>query len=423
MLSNPIVQTVLLFFGAYSLMTVLHRKEPFGLILTALAGAVVVVIWMLRYNRAAAHSAYQNPLIKPVIDLVCSLTKEQPPVDAVDDAAAAPPTQAAAVAAPAGPQRPRQPVSARGAYTPQSTSAAAAPAQQGAQTAAATAPEKEKTPLLLLTESDFKLSIFQLEQQLFGMNQQIESTMAQLQRNLRIRERGSPSVHMPPIGMFLFLGRQGLGKKTLAVEIGRRLYSGRSVAIIDLAESGATLEPMILAAKSNPYQTFVIENVDQASRRTQDELLAIVAGQSLTDSQSGARISFRHACLFLLIHKEPAGIEEPVVSSSAGGFTMAIERVAETSLDQLLAQGLHGVIPFRLPEKNDQAEAIASIMEAECKKYSLTLGSVSPQILAREVQEVSSVGSFKTVPMRVSRVLGRAIHNAIESHSTEVNVE
>lgn len=416
MLQNPIVQTVLLFFGAYSILTILHRREPFGAILVLLAAIVVVVLWMLRYNRPALHGAYQNPVFKPFIDLVCSMVKEQPPVDAVDDAVASP-MAAAPAAADSTPARPRAPVSAR-SY---SAGSAGAPASTAAAQPAGTA--AQQTPLLLLADGDFKMAVYQLKQRLVGMDAQIEQTIQQMQRNLKMREKGSSAVYLPPVGMFLFLGKQGLGKRSLAVEIGRRLYSGKSVAVLDLAEAGASMEQLLAAAKANPHQTFVIENVDQASRRAQDDLLAIVAGQPLVDSQSGARISFRNACIFLLIHKDASSMPNIVTSGGAGGFTVAAERVAgETSLDSLLAQGLHGVIPFQLPEKTLQAEAVAMIMEAECKKYDLSLGSVSPAILAREVQEVSALGSFRGVPVRVSRILSRAIHEAIESQQTVVNV-
>jgi hypothetical protein len=411
MFQNPLVQTVLLFLGSYSIMTILKKRDPFGTVLTVIAGVVALIIWMLRYNRATLHNLYQNPVFKPVIDLVCQLTKEQPPIDA-GSAPAMKPVMAQQAAAPQGPARPRAPVSAR-SYQP---GAAGSPAPTSA------APQTPSTPLQLLTEVDFRLASQQIQQRLFGMNRIIDMVMLQAQRNVKMREKSAVTTALPPLGLFLFVGRQGLGKKTLGLEIGRRLYRGDSVASLDVGQPDATLEPIIASAATNPYQTFVIENIDRASPRVQTELLTIVAGQPLSTS-SGARVSFRHCVFFLLIHRDPRGMEEAVISSERGGFTVAAERLAsDTSLDNMLAQGLHGVIPFRLPDVTAQAEAVALIMENECRKYQLALGSISPAILAREVQEVSTAGSFTAAPIRVSRILSRAIHDAMDRQQTEVNV-
>src|SRR5690348_15602119 len=79
MLQNPLIQTVILFLGSYTVMTVLKKYGSVGKIVTIVAGVFAVIIWMLRYNRAQIAGLYRNPVLKHVIDLVCSLTKEPPP--------------------------------------------------------------------------------------------------------------------------------------------------------------------------------------------------------------------------------------------------------------------------------------------------------------------------------------------------------
>jgi hypothetical protein len=412
MFQNPLVQTILLFFGAFSVMTILKKRDPFGTVLTVLAGLFAVIIWMLHYNRRALHNYYQNPVFKPVIDLICQMTGEKPPVDG-SDLVAAPVAAIQPVAASGGPARPRAPVSARN-YQPGAAGTPPPPA-------GGASPNQESTPLMLITEGDFTIAGHQLNQRFFGIRPAIDQTLLQIRRNLKMREKSSSSVALPPLGLFLFTGRQGLGKRTLATEIGRRLYRGDSVGALDLAQPEASMEPIIAEAKANPYQTFVLENIDKASSRIQTDLLTVVAGQPLSDSK-GDRVSFRHCCFILVMHKEAPEDQQPVISSQRGGFTVAAERLAgDTSLDRMLAQGLHGVIPFHLPELSAQAEAVALMMDNECRKFQLTLGSVSPEMIAREVQEISSKGSFASAPMRVSRVMSRAIHEAIERQQTVVN--
>lgn len=422
MAANPIVQTVMLFLGAYTVSTMLKRYDPLGLIITLFAGVTAVTIWMCRYERAQLAQAYRHAALKPLIDLVCTIAQEQPPVDGVDDqvpllSSAA--GSSAAVATPVGPSttapaRPRQVISARGYSHNQS-----GPAPQ----AATAAKPSDASPLLLVTDSDVRLASHEIKQRLAGLDDHIEQTLRQLERNLRIRENGLPATLLPPVGMFLFMGRHGLGKRTLAVEIGRRLYRGGPVGTLDLQQPDITLESVMMAARTNPFQTFVLENVDLAPRRVQDELLTIVAGQGLVDPAHGTRVGFRHCCLFLLVHKDADQMPAPVMSIGNAGFTVAVEHTTgETAIDVMLAQAVHGFVPFHLPDRQKQAQAVASLMDLECRKYQLELVHVKPSILAREVQEVSAIGSFRTMPARVSRVLSGPIHEAIRSKRTTVTV-
>jgi hypothetical protein len=252
----------------------------------------------------------------------------------------------------------------------------------------------------------------------------IDGTLRQVQSSVRMRERSQPTAAMPPLGMNLYMGRQGLGKKSLAIEIGRALYGGDAVGVLDLSERGASLSAVEAATRGNPYQTFIIENADGAPHQAQTDLLTAFTGQPLLDGASGTPVSFRNCFFFLLVHKEADSFPKPVASTAGTGFTVVVNHLAgATELDQMLALALHGVYPFRLPEPVEQASVIAHLMEYECNKYNLSLGRVDPRVLAREVEEVGKLGSFRASPARVSRILSNSISKALARQSTTVAVE
>lgn len=414
MLQNPLIQTIMLFIGSYTVMSVLKKHEPFGTVVTVIAGLFTVIIWMLRYNRQQLSALYTNPAAKPVIDIVCKMTKEQPPVDGSLSAVASSRTPGGTSATAAVPARPRAPVSAK-SYQ-QDAPAASGEASAGNGTQQAT------TPLLLQSPVDFSAAAHRLKEIIRGNDATIDAVMRQISQNLTLRKRGLSGANLPPIGSFLFVGRSGLGKRSLAVEIGRMIYSGDSVGVLDLAESGASVESIIASARSNPYQTFVIENIGSANQQTQNDLLTVLSGSSLIDSSNGARVSFRNCFFFFLVHKEAESFPKQAGGGPGTGMTMLVDHVVQTAdLDHMLALGMHGIYGFEVPDEMEQAQVITLLMEQECRKYNLAIGAVDPAILVREVEEVSKLRSFRASPARISKLLSRPIHRAIAEEQETVS--
>jgi hypothetical protein len=348
-----------------------------------------------------------------VIDLVCALCKETPPVDGAATiaapAAASAPARASTAPAATGGARARQPVSAR--------------AYQDTEPSSTSRPAGENSRLLLNADSDFRAFAYRLKERMVGCDETIDQTVAQIQRNIRLRERSVARGVVPPLGMFLYIGRAGLGKKTVAVETGTALYGGGSVGVIDFGEQGTSLTALVASARANPYQTFIIENLSNAPQQVQTDLLTIFSGAPIADSSSGAAVTFRNCFFFLIVHKDADSFPKPVATSSGTGFTVVVNHLASAlEVDSMLALSLHGVCPFRLPEPMDQAKVVVRLMEDECEKYNLTLESVSTEVVAREVEEVSRLSSFKASPIRIARILSTPIGNALARQSTSVAV-
>jgi hypothetical protein len=379
MAQNPLIQTLGMFVGAYVAMNTLAKLSPLHIIVTVLAGILALIIWMARYNRTTLYALAQKPGLGPVIHAVCKVAHEQPPVDPSLD-------------------------------------------NKGSSTAAKPA-EPEKPKLLMRSDGDFASGSRQLKEMIRGHNDVIEALMSQLRRNIQLRESSSVQVSLPPIGVFVFVGKPGLGKKSLATEVGYRLYDGSSVSILDVADPGVKASLLVGEARSNPYTSFIIENFQAASREFQEELLSIVAGAPQVDYKTGSKVSFRHCFFFLLVHRDASTMERPAAKGAGGtGQTMVVESFNATmEVDKRLGWSLHGIYPFVLPKPMEQAEVVAQILQKECKKYNLSLGRVDPAILAREVQVISTHGGFEITPSRVTKIASDRIADAVASKASLVD--
>ncbi|SPE38517.1 hypothetical protein SBA6_90005 [Candidatus Sulfopaludibacter sp. SbA6] len=383
-MQNPIIQVLMLFVGAYTALNVLGKVPPLDKIATLLCGLIAVIIWMANYNRSLLYSLAQKPGLGAVINAVCKLCKEQPPVDPSMDATG-----------PADPQ---------------------APAKPG---------EPEAPKLLLHSDGDFSSATRQLKEVVKGHNDVVEVAMDQIKRNVQLRDNSSVQVSLPPIGIFVFTGKPGLGKKLLATEIGYRLYKGASVSILDVSDPAARGSLLIAEARSNPYTTFILENFHACPAATQEDLLSIVSGAPQIDPKTGSKVSFRHCFFFLLVHRDAEGMDRPSRKNAGGtGHTMVVESLGQSmSLDKRLAWSLHGVYPFVLPPPMQQAEVVAQIMQEECRKYNVNLGRVDPAILAREVGVISSHGGFEITPLRVTKIMSNRLAAAVAAKEQLIDLE
>ena len=381
-MDNPVIQTLMLFAGAYIGLNILHEVTPADKIVTALAGLVVAVIWMAHYERPLLYSLSLKPGIGPVIVALCKMVNEQPPSDPATEAAASGNS----------PNKPGEPDSPK---------------------------------LLLHSSADFASASRQLKETVRGHNDVIEVLMDQIRLNVQLRDNSAVQVSLPPIGVFALIGKPGLGKKLLATEIGYKLYKGSSVSLLDVSDPGVRGGLLIAEARSNPFTTFVLENFHNCSAAMQEDLLSIVSGAPQVDAKTGSKVSFRNCFFFLLIHRDASAMDRPQKKSSAGtGQTVVVGALGDAmALDKRLAWSLHGTYPFVLPPPMMQAEVVASIIQQECKKYNITLGRVDPAILAREVQVISAQGNFEITPSRVAKIMHNRLAAAAAAKEPFVDVE
>ena len=382
-MQNPIIRILMLFVGAYTVLSVLAKVSPLDKIVVLLAGLFAAIIWLARYNRTLLYSLSLKPGIGPVIHAACKLAQEQPPVDPSLDS----------------------------------------PNQNGE--AKKSPDEAETTRLLLHSDGDFSSATRQLKEAIRGHNDSLEALADQIRRNVQLRDGGSTQISMPPLGVFVLVGNKGLGKRSLATEIGYRIYKGSSVSLLDVSDPGAHAGLLVSEARSNPFTSFVLENFQGCSKEFQEGLLSIVAGAPQVDSKTGSKVSFRHCFFFLLVHRDAEGMERPSRNRAGGtGHTLVVDSLnASMEIDKRLGWSLHGIYPFVLPPPMQQAEVVAQIIQQECKKYNLTLGRVDPAILAHEVQVISAHKSFEITPPRITKIMNDRLLAALAAKEQLVDLD
>ena len=219
------------------------------------------------------------------------------------------------------------------------------------------------------------------------------------------------------------MGQRGLGKRSLAIEIGSRMYRNGGIALVDVSDPNIHAGLLVAEAMANPYTTFILDKFETSKERLQNDLLSIVAGSPQTDPKSGTRVSFSHCLFFFLLQGSAERLPAPTRDGGGTGQTMVVNTLADDlHIDKRLAWSIHGVYPFLLPEPMKQAEVVVSIMESACRKYNLQLGHVDPVVLAREVEMSTQAGGFELVTPRVEKLLNGRILEAVSAHRPSVNV-
>jgi hypothetical protein len=337
---------------------------------------------MAHYERRLLYSLSLKPGLGPVIVALCKMVNEQPPADPATEAAAS-------------------------------------------GNASGKAGEPDSPKLLLHSNADFASATRQLKEVVRGHNDVIDALLDQMRLNVQLRDNTAAQVSLPPIGVFVLMGKPGLGKKLLATEVGYKLYKGSSVSLLDVSDPAVRGGLLISEARSNPFTTFVLENFQNCSSAMQEDLLSIVSGAPQVDAKTGSKVSFRNCFFFLLVHRDASAMDRPQKKSTAGtGQTVVVGALGEAMMmDKRLAWSLHGTYPFVLPPPMVQAEVVASIIQQECKKYNITQGKVDPTILAREVQVISGQGNFEITPSRVAKIMHNRLAAAAANKEPFIDVE
>jgi hypothetical protein len=385
MVQNPIVQVALMVVGAYYALGVLSRYwPPLGPIVTVASGVFGAIIWILENEKRLAADLHRtNPVARPLIELVCRATKRPFPGGAVEAAVA------------------------RETATPASD----APPSGGGGEKAKAPPAPQKTKLLLESDADFYDAAARLKKVVKGYDSIIDGLMTQLRQRLRLRTRSDPHTSQPPLGFFLLVGRDGLGKRYLAEQIAWLVYENGPLTELDLADEGsASPKRLIEAVKAKSRQTVILENVDRVGAAYLERLHAIASGNSLRDPTTGAVVSFRDCVFFLIAHK-PA---EQLAEIQKASMTQVTATIAElVGLPPSLVTLLHDYYAFQLPGAEEQADVVALLIEQECRKFNVQLGQIDPELLSREVRAISTSGGFAITPGRIAKRLQASIHETL----------
>lgn len=387
MLDHPVIRTALLFLGAYFLLNALGRllgpiPPTLAVVAAALCGAVV---WMYHFEYERLQVLYKKPGAAPVIDLVCrKVLNAQPPVGTRSDLAAVSPVEAE---------------SDKG---------------EG---------EREDTgKLLLVTDEDYGEAEHELGQAIVGHEENVWRLLQHVRANVQLRAESSARALQPPIGIFLLVGPDGLGKEHLATEFAARIYQGGPLLVLDLRENPAPTSELLEAVKGDPHLTILIQGVDLATEEFLRDLDQ-VAEKGLLFAE-GKPVSFRHTFLFLSSTKRASSVAQ--LQATGFGATMMTARfqaiTEDTAFEARLASLIDEVFLFALPSESNQAAVVLLLMERECNRYGLELAHVAPAVLLREVRAIAKAKCFEQTPGRITRLLRRPIIAAKQSGASSISV-
>jgi hypothetical protein len=386
MWQHPLVRLALLVVGAWFVVTLLLKVSWWlVLLVVVLAGVMAVIQWMLRYDRVRLARLYKQPSCKPVIDLVCRLTREQPPMETVPAAA---------------PDRPAQP----------------------------------EEMLSLKQRADFEQAAQKLMKAVRGHDAIIQRVLSHLEKNIALRARRQGQGGAPPLGIYLLVGGEGIGKRSLAVRLGRLLYNKGGILDLDLKEypeaaalfgSSSSEGALVGPIKTKPYHTVILENIDQASPKVLEWLAPLLATGSCRDESTGTTVSFQH-CLFVLTASKcldqleavkKAGVTHDAWHSQAQDILSS-----EAGLPVALLGLVHEIFYCERPSPVTKAEVVALLMQRECKNHNIALEHVLPEILAREAAAVSETHGFALMLARISKLLRTPLAQAAQRNQTSIRV-
>lgn len=360
------------------LQLLLNALGPLALCPVAiLSGALAVTIYLLRFKRATMCRLYRYRGCHQWINLVCRLISQQPPVDVPE------PAEAAEI-------------------------------------------------LLLREPRDFEWASGVLKKRILGQDAAIDSVTDRLMKNVMLRRRREKQMGGPPVGAFLLLGSDGIGKRTFGCHVAQMLYRTAGTTLLRLddhpgdqaaipalfgrtGQEGLLLGPV----KRQPYHTVILENIETAGPKLMERIEGIVGSGQCVDPTNGAMVSFQHCLLLFTTRRVPLGLDAVQLAQMPAALrqqTLFDTLVTDSGLSHPFVSLMNDLVLFADPDDLTKARVVLLMIERECRKYNLRLAHVEPEIVAEEVAAFSDTYGFQLMETRISKWLREPMVKASQHH-------
>ncbi|HEY2413797.1 MAG TPA: AAA family ATPase [Pirellulaceae bacterium] len=372
-----IVQALSIAGVAWFAFGLLYRLHVILVVLLVLVVAVnVVVAWMLRYDRDRIAPFFTQPYLARYLKWVCHLAGEQPP-------------------------------------SPHAASASA--------------------EFLLYSDADFRAASWRAKQVIFGHDEVIDRFLSAVRDAAALRKRRGDRKEQPPLGSFLLVGDEGIGRRFLARVIAKLLFRSASVLAFEcdkLSQSsllGSRGSPgeLLDAVRQQPCQLILLERIDAAPASVLQELQGLLAQGFCRDPSSGRGVSFQNVIIVMTTTKAVERLSSLATKSlnDRAWHEQAMEAVGtETPLDQALLHAVGDIVYCQKPSDHVKAQVTAQLMVKECQVHGLELIQVDPLILASEVLQIDDKSGFGRLPSAIAKLLSKPILAASQQNKKSLSL-
>ncbi len=409
-LANPTVRLALQALMLFFIQRYLYVRLPLLTVaITVFAGLVAVTAYLLRYRRAPLVKCYRHTACRWFIDLVCRWTREQPPL--TEPCADSDNSPSPTVPPPCPPQTPAKP-----GARPSST-----------------------TELLATDGLDFELLRDNLADVVRGFDNNIGTAVGRIRQNMRLRTDRTNQVADAPLGVFLIVGPEGVGKRHFAQQLARGLYRSAGITSIDLRRTADAADSvdsvlgfddrsdgtLIRAVRTQPCQVLLLEHVDCASPELLNRLRGVLLNGFLRDERNGHTIAFSNCVIVLtttLGTEALARLEVDDAEGSGAHRQTADVLAAATRLPKPFLAQVHDILSLQPPPPPQMAEVVALVMEQECDRHRLLLRYVAATIIADEVLALDREHGYAPLRARVRRRLRDPIDRARQAGAAHLTL-
>lgn len=360
-----VVQALSIAALAWALLQLLNRLHPalaIGLVLAT--GLNVALLWLLRYDRDRFASLYSMPYAERYLNWVCHWAGDQPP-----------------------------------------------------RLSSASDPNSE---LLLHTDEDFRVAVWRAKQVVFGHDEVVDQLLWRVRDVVLLRKRRQENSGQPPLGSFLLVGNDGIGKRFLARVLAKLLLRSASVLAIEcdklngtpLLGSPAFPSELLNSIRRQPFQLVLLEKIDAAPTGVLSELDSVLTRGTCRDPATGREVSFQNTIVILTATKAA----ERLGSLLQAGLTertwheQAVQTVcSETGVAPAQLRRIGSIFACRQPSDYVKAQVAAQLMLKECSAHGMELRHVDALVLAAEVLRIEESLGFEQLPQDIKTLMGKPI--------------
>lgn len=279
--------------------------------------------------------------------------------------------------------------------------------------------EATRRRVRLTSVHDFEAACQQAKRFVRGHNDVLDSVLSRLYESVALRKSHRKTEKSGPLCSFLFVGRNGIGKRHLSRVVSKLLYGSAEIEVFDCVRLGSEF---LLGLPASPGKLFEIadkstctliyfENIQNAEAGVVHALLDLLKTGSLVPPGQNKRVSF-HDTTIVLSACLPTG-ESGSFGSISGGSRNPDEAIgvvaADLGIDPRLAEAATEVCFLATPSDQVKAEVFAMHLQSACREHGVELSHVAPEIVATQVMQITDEVGFELLLPRVKKLVRRPL--------------